>query len=59
MKNIIEKLLKIDENISSGGGEISYSWTTWCIMIEHFKGQILDYKFKGESEKGNGKKMNE
>lgn len=32
MRNIIEKLLRIDEN-SMSGGEISYSWTTWCIVI--------------------------
>lgn len=37
MKNIIDKLLKMDECYSNNGGEISYSWTTWCIMIEMFR----------------------
>jgi hypothetical protein len=31
MRNVIEKLLKIDDTYS-GGGEIGYSWTSWCIM---------------------------
>lgn len=43
MRNIIEKLLKIDEN-SMSGGEISYSWTTWCILIELFREKI-NYRY--------------
>jgi len=43
MRNIIEKLLKIDEN-SMSGGEISYSWTTWCILIELLR-QKINYKY--------------
>jgi len=32
MKNVIEKVLKIDDNYN-GGGEIGYSWTTWCVIV--------------------------
>jgi hypothetical protein len=40
MKGIIEKLIKVDEWYSNGGGEISYAWTNWCIILEVFKGKI-------------------
>lgn len=39
MRNIIEKVLKIDETYR-GGGEIGYSWTTWCIVTEMLKERI-------------------
>lgn len=39
MRNIIEKLLKIEDS-SMGGGEISYSWTTWCILVELLREKI-------------------
>lgn len=39
MRNIIEKLLRIDES-SLSGGEISYSWTTWCIVLELLKERV-------------------
>lgn len=32
MPIIIETLLKLDEALG-GAGEISYSWTSWCIVI--------------------------
>jgi hypothetical protein len=43
MRNIIEKLLKIEES-SLSGGEITYSWTTWCIMIELLKEKV-NYRY--------------
>ncbi len=39
MPPIIDTLLKLDESLSSAG-EISYSWTTWCIVIELLKERI-------------------
>lgn len=45
MRNIIEKLLRIDEN-SMSGGEISYSWTTWCIVIQLLREKV-NYKYGG------------
>lgn len=39
MPPIIETLLKLDETLSSAG-EISYSWTTWTIVIEILKERI-------------------
>lgn len=39
MPGIIEGLLKLEEALSSAG-EISYSWTTWCIVIEMLKDRI-------------------
>lgn len=45
MKNVIEKLLKIDEN-SLSGGEISYSWATWSILIELLREKV-NYKYGG------------
>lgn len=40
MKNVIEKLLKIDES-SLNGGEITYSWATWCILIELLREKVM------------------
>jgi hypothetical protein len=45
MRNIIDKLLRIEES-SLSGGEITYSWTTWCILIELLKEKV-DYKYGG------------
>lgn len=60
MRNIIEKLLKIDEN-SMSGGEISYSWTTWCILIELLRERI-NYQYGNlviSKESFNGPHSNE
>ena len=43
MKNIIEKVLNIDESYS-GGGQIGYSWTTWCIVLELLKNKVAKPK---------------
>jgi hypothetical protein len=40
MKNVIEKLLKIDEG-SLNGGEISYSWATWCVLVELLREKVV------------------
>jgi len=40
MKNVIEKLMKIDES-SLNGGEITYSWATWCILIELLREKVM------------------
>ena len=45
MRNIIDKLLRIEES-SLNGGEITYSWTTWCILVELLKEKV-DYKYGG------------
>lgn len=45
MRNIIEKLLKIEDS-SLSGGEITYSWTTWCILIELLKEKVT-YRYGG------------
>jgi hypothetical protein len=33
MRNVVDKLMRLEES-SLHGGEISYSWTTWCVMVE-------------------------
>jgi hypothetical protein len=43
MRNVIEKILKIDE-ANSGSGEIGYGWISWCITIEFLKGRIYQNK---------------
>lgn len=48
MPIIIDKLLKIDESMSNAG-EICYSWTSWCIIVEILKERI-GYKKKNASQ---------
>jgi hypothetical protein len=43
MRNLVDKLLNI-ENSSLSGGEITYSWTTWCILIELLREKV-NYKY--------------
>jgi len=33
MRKVVEQLLKINEGCNTGG-EISYSWITWCVLVE-------------------------
>lgn len=39
MRNVIDKLLRVDDS-SLNGGEISYSWATWCVMVELLRERI-------------------
>jgi hypothetical protein len=34
-------LLRVDDS-SLNGGEISYSWATWCVMVELFRERIAN-----------------
>jgi hypothetical protein len=36
MRNVVDKLMRLDDSWLNGG-EINYSWTTWCVMVEHFR----------------------
>ena len=38
MSAIIEKLLRMEET----GGEIGYAWTTWKIIVEYLKKEIIE-----------------
>ena len=42
MRNVVDKLMRLDES-SLNGGEISYSWTTWCIVVELFRERIASH----------------
>jgi hypothetical protein len=57
MRNIIDKLLKIEDS-SLNGGEITYSWTTWCILIELLKEKV-NYKYGGLMISQAGRKSKE
>jgi len=46
MRKVVEQLLKINEGCNSGG-EISYSWITWCVLVELLSEKIAKpHKFK-------------
>jgi hypothetical protein len=42
MRNVVDKLMRLDES-SLNGGEINYSWTTWCIVVELFRERIATH----------------
>jgi hypothetical protein len=38
------------------GGEINYSWTTWCVLVEHFRQRIAS-KYGLECAESEAKSM--